>query len=105
MKGKKKKSQDDNLIDEDEWTSYIFTTSSSATSAYTISGSIKPFLYKSDPNDVNLDEFDRKITKTTSDGHEVELTIGEYYEISKIGKRVEDMTLEEFDEQLMVVRL
>jgi hypothetical protein len=56
-------------------------------------------------NKEDLKEFDKKVKKTLADGHEVEVTVGEYYEISKMGKDLEEMTLEEYTEAILAVRL
>jgi hypothetical protein len=56
-------------------------------------------------NKEDLKEFDKKVKKTLADGHEVEVTVGEYYEISKMGKDLEEMTIEEYSEAILAVRL
>jgi hypothetical protein len=72
-------------------TSYGSFTASGSTISYT-------------PED-ELAAFERTVTRTLADGSEVELTLGELYEINKMGKKVEDMTLEEFKDALTVVRI
>jgi len=56
-------------------------------------------------NSDDLKEFEKKVKVTLADGHEVEVTAGEYYEINKMGKNLKDMNIEEYSEALMAVRL
>ena len=70
--------------------------------------------YYNDPIDLNgdgvfdkedLKYFEKRIKKTLKDGHEVEVTIGEYYEINKMGKKLEDLTIEEYGDIITAIRL
>jgi len=48
---------------------------------------------------------EKEYIKTTSDGQEVTLTLGEIYELHKMGYEVEEMTFEELKKALVVIRL
>jgi len=56
-------------------------------------------------DDDDLEVLEQKIKRTLKDGTEIEITLGEYYELRKMNKRLEDLTLEEYGELMTAIRL